>query len=189
MFGKECTSGLLALTYTTTSRYIWWECQTVGIEVTELNIRCMNTEIKEIEDNLNDIIQKNEDAIKGYEKASENAKEIGLQSYFRNKAKERRNFLVELKTAVPSLQTRDKVDGSAAGSMHRTWMDIKAFFSSDNDEAMLEEAIRGDKAAVEEYDEVLADGQLPMEASNVIRQQRDWIREDLEKIKTMEDIR
>jgi len=33
----------------------------------------MNNDIKEIEDSLNDIIQKNEDAIKGYEKAAENA--------------------------------------------------------------------------------------------------------------------
>lgn len=149
----------------------------------------MNSDIKEIEDSLNDIIQKNEDAIKGYEKAAENADDMGLKSYFQNKARERGNFLVELKAAAPALKTRDDIDGSAMGSMHRAWMDVKAFFSGDNDESMLEEAIRGDKAAVEEYNEILADTHLPVEAASVIRKHRDWITQDLENNRTLEDLR
>lgn len=148
----------------------------------------MNNDIKEIEDSINDIIQKNEDAIKGYEKAAENAKETGLKNYFLTKSKERRNFLVGLKATVPALETRDEIDGSATGAAHRTWMDVKAFFSADNDESMLEEAIRGDKAAVEEYNEVLADTDLPIETANIIREQRDWIVKNLDKIKRMEDV-
>ncbi|MBU2945459.1 ferritin-like domain-containing protein [Zobellia uliginosa] len=149
----------------------------------------MNSDIKEIEDSINDIIQKNEDAIKGYEKAAENANEIGLKSYFQNKSIERRNFLVELKRAAPALKTRDDVDGSVTGAMHRAWMDVKTFFSGDNDEAMLEEAIRGDNAAIEEYNEVLADTHLPLEAASIIRKQRDWLMDDLKTIKTLEDVR
>ena len=148
----------------------------------------MNNDIKEIEDRLNDIIQKNEDAIKGYEKAAEHAQGINLQNYFRKKAIERSNFLIELKAAAPALKSREGVDGSAAGSMHRVWMDVKAFFSDDNDESMLEEAIRGDKAAIQEYNEVLADTHLPLEAATAIRNQRDWINQDLQKIKTLEDL-
>lgn len=148
----------------------------------------MNNDIKEIENNLNDIVQKNEDAIKGYKKAAENAKETGLQNYFQNKARERRNFLNELKAATPALDIGNDMDGSAKGAMHRTWMDIKAFFSSENDESMLEEAIRGDKAAVEEYNEVLADTHLPINSASVIRKQRDWIVQDMEANKKLEDV-
>ncbi|CAM4287101.1 ferritin-like domain-containing protein [Zobellia nedashkovskayae] len=149
----------------------------------------MNSDIKEIEDSINDIIQKNEDAIKGYQKATENATEIGLKSYFQTKSIERRNFLVSLKAAVPDLKTRDEVDGSVTGAMHRAWMDVKTFFAGDNDETMLEEAIRGDNAAIEEYNEVLADTHLPLEAASVIRKQRDWLMDDLKTIKTLEDVR
>lgn len=149
----------------------------------------MNKDIKEIEDNLNDIIQKNEDAIKGYEKAAEITENIGLQTYFRNKAKERQLFLVELKAATPALKTRDKIEGSTTGTLHRTWMDIKAFFSGDDAEAMLEEAIRGDKAAIDEYNEVLADTHLPPSVATIIRKQRDWLMQDLEKNKTLEDLK
>jgi len=149
----------------------------------------MNNHIKEIEDSLNDIIQKNADAIKGYEKAAENAEQIGLKNYFQVKAKERHIFLNDLRVAAPALKTKTADESTATGAAHRTWMDIKAFFSGDNDEAMLEEAIRGDKAAVEEYNEVLADTHLPVEAAAVIRKQRDWLKDDLQKIKTMEDVR
>jgi len=149
----------------------------------------MNNDIKEIEDSLNDIIKKNEDAIKGYEKAAENTEDFGLKSFFKTKASERRIFLTELKASAPALETRDEIDGSGAGRLHRTWMDIKAFFSGDDAEAMLEEAIRGDKAAIEEYNEVLADTHLPTEAASVIRKQRDWLTKGLEEIKTLEDLR
>lgn len=148
----------------------------------------MNKDIKEIENRINDIIQKNEDAIKGYEKAAENTEEAGLERYFRNKAQERRTFLVELKAATPALETRDKIDGSTAGAMHRTWMDVKAFFSGDDAEAMLEEAIRGDKAAIDEYNEVLADTHIPPTVATIIRTQRDWLKQDLAKNRTLEDL-
>ena len=148
----------------------------------------MNNDIKEAENHLNEIVQKNEDAIKGYKKAAENAKEVGLQNYFKNKARERRNFLNELKAATPVLDLDKGMDGSAKGAMHRAWMDMKAFFSGDNDESMLEEAIRGDKAAVEKYNEVLADTHLPINSANVIRKQRDWIVQDLEANKKLEDV-
>ncbi|MBU2905955.1 PA2169 family four-helix-bundle protein [Arenibacter algicola] len=149
----------------------------------------MNDNIRNIEDRLNDIIRKNEDSVKGYEKAVENTTELGLQSYFRNKARERRIFLEELKSVAPALNTRDEIDGSTLGALHRTWMDIKAFFSGDDEEAMLEEAIRGDNAAIDEYNEVLVDVRLPSEAAAVIRRQRDRLKEDLHRIKTLEDLR
>ena len=79
-------------------------------------------------------------------------------------------------------------DGSFTGTLHRAWMDVKAFFSGDNDESMLEEAIRGDKAAVEEYEEVLNESQLPSNVALVIREQLVKIRTDLNKVKSMEDL-
>lgn len=153
------------------------------------NTTKMNKDIKEIENRLNDIIQKNEDAIKGYEKAADNTKEAGLKMYFNNKARERRTFLVELKAATPALETRDKIDGSTAGALHRTWMDVKAFFSGDDAEAMLEEAIRGDKAAIEEYNEILADTHVPPSVASIIRAQRDSLKQDLAQNRTLEDLR
>ena len=67
-------------------------------------------------------------------------------------------------------------------------MDIKAFLSSDNDEAMLEEAIRGEKAAIEEYKDVLSETTLPPSTSTLLTQQMNQIELDLSKEKIMENI-
>lgn len=72
--------------------------------------------------------------------------------------------------------------------MHRTWMDIKAFFSGNSDEAMLEEAIRGDEAALEEYNEVLENELLPVSVGSIIREQRIKIQLDLSQVKSLEDL-
>lgn len=79
-------------------------------------------------------------------------------------------------------------DGSFTGTIHRAWMDVKSLFGN-NDKSMLQEAVRGDKAAVEEYEEVLEDPALPMQVATIIREQQMKIRTDLNNIKTLEDLK
>jgi uncharacterized protein (TIGR02284 family) len=67
-------------------------------------------------------------------------------------------------------------------------MDVKALFGN-NDKSMLQEAIRGDKAAVKEYEEVLEDEALPMEVATIVREQQMKIRTDLNNIKSLEDLK
>jgi len=148
----------------------------------------MSTVHEEIVDRLEEILEKNIDAEKGYTKAAENAKNPGLISYFERKSSDRRHFNTELKSKLVAAYDEIEDEGSFTGTIHRTWMDVKAFFSGDNDEAMLEEAIKGDKAAVEEYDEILEDGHLPMDIADCIKEQKMKIRNDLNKIKTLEDL-
>ena len=150
----------------------------------------MNKDVMEIQSKLRDIISKNEDAVKGFEKAADNADEAGIKSFFSKRAVSRKNFLAQLRNSVPELDLGDQeIDGSAKGVAHRSWMDIKAFFSNDKDEAMLEEAVRGDKAAVEEYNEILAESVVPMRVKEILREQRNTIQNDLETSKILEDYR
>lgn len=81
-----------------------------------------------------------------------------------------------------------KKDGSLAAAAHRAWMDFKAFFSTDDDEAMLEEAIRGEKASVDEYKEVLSDTSLPPSTTTLLMQQINQIEADLNQVKRLEDL-
>lgn len=80
----------------------------------------------------------------------------------------------DLKNAAPALDTKAADETTAVAAVHRTWMDSGAFFTDDYDEAILEEATRGDKAAIKEYDEVLADAPIPQKAAELIRAQRIW---------------
>ncbi|NNE77952.1 MAG: PA2169 family four-helix-bundle protein [Pricia sp.] len=148
----------------------------------------METKNRKLVDQLEEILEKNRDAERGYSKAAENADSRSLQSYFRKKSQERKTFNDELKRELVATYDEIDDDGSFTGTMHRAWMDIKNFFSGNSDESMLEEAIRGDKAAVEEYEEVLKKEALPMQVSTIIRNQMMKIRTDLNNIQSLEDL-
>jgi len=149
----------------------------------------MKTTNSELVDQLEEILQKNRDAEKGYAKAAENADSASLQSFFNRKSNQRREFNNALKREL--VVSYEKVDdsGSFTGTIHRTWMDIKSFFSGNSDESMLEEAIRGDKAAVKEYEEILEDTLLPSNIAVLIRDQHLRINTDLQTVKSLEDLK
>jgi uncharacterized protein (TIGR02284 family) len=148
----------------------------------------MSTYTEEVGEKLNDLLEKTYDAEKGFKKAAENTDNPGLQSYFNGKAQQRYDFGHALKSEIKSFgQEVDKGD-SLTGKAHRAWMDVKALFSSDDDEAMLEEAIRGEKASVEEYEDVLNDTSLPSSTSTLLRSQKQAIESGLSTIKSLEDL-
>lgn len=146
------------------------------------------TYTEEVGEKLNALLEKTYDAEKGFKKAAENIEHASLKKYFEIKAKERYDFGHDLKTEIKSFNQEVDKGGSVVGTVHRTWMDIKAFLSLDDEESMLEEAIRGEKAAIEEYDDVLKDISLPSSTKEVLTAQKSKIELGLSNIKTLEDL-
>lgn len=149
----------------------------------------METNTEKIADKLNALVQKNSDAEKGFEKAAEIATAKTLADWFRTRAIERRMFRDELRDEIHSFGYPCVKTSSLTGDLHRTWMDIKAALASDNDEAMLEEAMRGEKATLEEYNDVFADVTLPPTTETLLKQHRTKIEYGLEILRTLDDIK
>ncbi len=139
-------------------------------------------------DKLNILLEKSYDAEKGYQKAAENADSLSLKAFFERKSKERNQFGHALKTEIRSYGQEVHKGGSATGAMHRTWMDVKSFFAADNDESMLEAAITGQRAAVDDYEDVLKEINLPPTTFTLLRNQVDFIKKDLLIVKKLEDL-
>lgn len=148
----------------------------------------MTTYTEQVGTKLNNLLEKTYDAEKGYKKAAENTDHNALKTYFNKRSKERYDFGHELKTEIAKFGEEPEKGGSLTGSMHRAWMDTKAFFSADDAESMLEESIRGEKAAVEDYENVLQDTTLPSSTATVLLKQMNNIKSDLNTIKFLEDI-
>ena len=146
----------------------------------------MSTYTEEVGKKLNDLLEKTYDAEKGFKKAAENVENPSLKSYFSDKAQERYNFGHELKSELVSFNQEIDKGGSATGTLHRAWMDVKSLFSSEDEESMLEEAIRGEKAAINEYKEVISDTSLPLSTKSILESQKTKIENGLSKIKTLE---
>ncbi|WP_339708388.1 PA2169 family four-helix-bundle protein [uncultured Kriegella sp.] len=149
----------------------------------------MTTYTEKVGNKLNDLLQKTYDAEKGYKKAADNVKNIPLKNYFERKAQERYDFGHALKKEIKEFGTEVEKGDSFTSKAHRSWMDVKALFSTDNEEAMLKEAINGEKAALEEYQDVLSETALPPTTANLLISQKNHINSGLNTIKGIEDLK
>ncbi|RDK85479.1 ferritin-like domain-containing protein [Marinirhabdus gelatinilytica] len=138
--------------------------------------------------NLQELLEKNIDAEEGYSKAMKDAKNNRLKSFLQHQAAKRSQFVTELNQEIRNLNETPKEKGSTTGSLHRTWIDIKSSLTGNDDEAVLEECIRGDKASVEEYEERLQENRFPQNIQQTLNNQLSEIRGTLSKVKSLEDI-
>jgi len=148
----------------------------------------MATYTEQVANKLNNLLEKTYDAEKGFKKAAENVENNSLKSYFNQKAQERYEFGHELKGELKSFNQDVDKGGSLVGDAHRAWMDVKKIFTSNNEESMLKEAIRGEKSSVEEYNDVLNEISLPLSTKNVLEKQKTTIENGLSNIKSLEDL-
>ena len=139
-------------------------------------------------DNLQQLLEKNYDAQKGFTKAMEDAKNPSLKTFLQKQAAQRSRFANEITDELLKLNAEPKESGSFTGDLHRTWIDIKSALSGHEDEAVLEECIRGEKASWDEYETKLKEENFPPHLSTILHKQASEIHSTLSKVKTLEDI-
>lgn len=139
-------------------------------------------------DNLQGLLEKNYDAEKGFKNAITNAKDPHLKEFLRNQSARRNRFATELDNEIRSMNEEPKESGSATGGLHRTWMNFKSSIASNNDEAVLEECIRGDKASEKEYSNSLKENNFPPKIESVLNNQLNEIQTTLSQVKTLENL-
>lgn len=138
--------------------------------------------------NLQGLLEKNYDAEKGFKNAVTNANDQNLKEFLKTQSARRNRFATELDKEIRSLNVEPKQSGSTAGTLHRKWMDIKSSVAGNNDEAVLEECIRGDKASEEEYRETLNKNNFPPKIENVLNNHLNEIQTTLSQVKTLESL-
>ncbi|MFL1012529.1 ferritin-like domain-containing protein [Flavisericum labens] len=143
---------------------------------------------EEISNKLNELLVKNYDAEKGYINAVENVESPTLKIFFQRRARERSEFAKELRTEILRYGQEPKESGSFKGAVHRNWMSLKSLFSSNDEEAILEEAIRGEESSLEEYNEILKDKTLPPSIDSLLINQKKAIQAAINTEKVHEEL-
>lgn len=143
---------------------------------------------KKTVEELNDILEKTHDSVQGFQKASEKTEDSMLKNYFNQQATTRQRFADELSAEVRSLGGEPKTSGTVKGSLHRSWMNFKAAFSSDNNEELLEEAIRGEKSCIEEYNDLLEETYVPASTRQLLEKQKRSVESTLADLERKEEI-
>lgn len=114
------------------------------------------------------------DGENGYRDAAEEAKSSELKSHLARLGQQRTQFRGELEQEVIRLGGDPKESGSAGASLHRTWLNVRDAVTGKDDSAVIKESERGEKAALDNYDDVLG-RDLPADLKETVTRQRDAV--------------
>jgi len=141
---------------------------------------------KKVISTLNDLIEICRDGQIGFKEAADNVKSPDFKTFFNQMSVERGQFVGELQTEVRRLGGDPEKSGSAAGTLHRAWMNIRGTLTGKDDHAILSECERGEDSAVNAYQDVLKLG-LPTNILSTIQRQFQSIKQTHDRVKQMRD--
>lgn len=129
---------------------------------------------------LQDLIRMNIDSAKGFREASDLLDDNLLAGKLTTIANEREQQASVLQEYVNVNHDEPRREGSYAAALHRTWMNARAQFTSDNSYAVMAEAERGEDQIKAAYEDALKKN--PGTAMN------DVIMKQYEQVKSAHDI-
>ncbi|QQL48386.1 PA2169 family four-helix-bundle protein [Mucilaginibacter ginkgonis] len=138
---------------------------------------------------LNDLIKINNDRIEGYEKATNDLADgdTDLKDLFTSLIGESQQNKMALGTEIQALGADIDNTTSTSGSLHRTWLDIKAAFTGHSTKSVLEECEFGEDAIKKAYAKALEMEHLPAYIRDLLAEQKTAIDAAHDDVKALRD--
>ena len=124
------------------------------------------------------------DGENGYREAAEEAKGSELKTRLNQLGQQRAQFRGELEQEVIRLGGDPKEGGSASAALHRTWLNVRDAITGKGDDAIIKESERGEKAALDNYDDVLG-RDLPADLKETVSRQRDAVQRTYSELESL----
>ncbi|HEY6188367.1 MAG TPA: PA2169 family four-helix-bundle protein [Pyrinomonadaceae bacterium] len=135
---------------------------------------------------LNNLIETCKDGQNGFQAAADGVKNGDLKTLFHTYSQQRAQFAGELQTEVSRLGGDPEQTGSVAASLHRGWINIKSAVTGEDEAAVISECERGEDSAVRNYEDALADEDLPADIRSIVERQFAQVREAHDRIRSLE---
>src|SRR5256714_11317669 len=138
-------------------------------------------------DIIDNLIESLKDGQEGFKQAAEAVKDPQLKSLFEEYSRQRARFVAELRSQAQPPSERDShASGSAAGALHRGWINLKSALTGGDDHAILAECERGEDSAVEEFRKAL-NNSLSLPVQEIVSRQYTQIKEAHDRVKHLRD--
>lgn len=111
------------------------------------------------------------DGQKGFADAAEHATAPNLKAMFSERSAQRATLATEVEQQIAQLGEKPREGGSVGAALHRTWLNVRDALSGRDDYAVVAEAERGEDVAVENYQDVLKDTELPADLRSFVEGQ------------------
>ncbi|NRF68161.1 PA2169 family four-helix-bundle protein [Aquincola sp. S2] len=141
---------------------------------------------EELIDVLNTLIETSKDGELGFRTCAEQARSPTLRTLLQRRADECQQAALELQALVRQYGGEPETQGSISGAMHRGWVAARARLASVEDEAILEEAERGEDIALRRYADAIAEP-LPADVHVAVRRHLEGVTRNHDQIRRLRD--
>jgi uncharacterized protein (TIGR02284 family) len=148
----------------------------------------MTNDMNDFRSTLNDLIETSKDGQEGFQTSAEKLKDPEIRTIFLKLSRQRAGFAGELQAEVTRIGGEPAKSGSTAGAIHRGWIGLKSALTGESDQAILEEAERGEDAAVKNYREAL-NKELPSDLQSIVSRQFHEIQQSHNAVRELRDSR
>ncbi|WP_312079068.1 PA2169 family four-helix-bundle protein [Chryseobacterium sp.] len=140
---------------------------------------------------LNDLLNITNDRIEGFSKVEDKLWDHypALRSDYDQMVSQSLTMKNELSDLITERGGTPDNSGSAAGAIHRAWIDVKNTFAGDNADATLGNVVYGENAAINAYQSALDSGDLCPESSRVVLDQLHHLKSSHDKFQNLEDLK
>jgi len=134
---------------------------------------------------LNDLLTRAYDAEQGFKVAAENAENEALKSWFEANSKQRLTFGHQIKSLLKDLGVEPDKGASVSGKVHQAFMKVRAAITGTPDAALIEECQRGEKGALDDYQDALTSVEFRTDARKVLEDQAQYVQTQLSALDTI----
>ena len=136
---------------------------------------------------LNHLIETCKDGQEGFKTCAEDIKNPELKALFVKRSQECGTAAGELQAEVTALGGSPEDSTSVSGDLHRRWVDLKSLVTGKSEEAVLNEAERGEDVALKAYKEAL-EKPLPANVYAIVERQYHGVQRNHDQIKALRNI-
>ena len=136
---------------------------------------------------LNHLIETCKDAERGFRHLAQHATNPALKSLFLDLASQRARFVADLLPQAQRLGGAREADGTTAGALHRTWIDLRAALSRNDQTAVVREAERGEQFSLGVFKDAL-EGMLPPTVRDVVALQYAELQETTGRLRALDRV-
>ncbi|CAF0996717.1 unnamed protein product [Didymodactylos carnosus] len=142
---------------------------------------CTNENVKK----CNEILEYLYDSRDGYQKSSEDVKDVTLKQLYLTIAQRRNQMVTDLHLLIKQSGVQPIESGSMTAAAHRTWIDFKTLVTGSDRQAVIAEIKRGESYLIEKYESFLKSTSLPETFQQLLKRQLKEIEEQVASVDQM----
>ncbi|CAF3597659.1 unnamed protein product, partial [Rotaria sp. Silwood2] len=119
------------------------------------------------------------DSYNGYKQCADDCKDTTMKLLFQTIAASRAEFIGQLSNVIQvDLSVEPIKSGSAIAAAHRTWIDVKTWFTDGRDKsAIAAEVHRGEQILIRFYEVAIEDANIPSKIRDLLAEQLKQVKE------------